>query len=66
MTRTSISVSKDTKAALDEQKPDGMTWDAFVRSWLEGPDESGDYPSAEDIATLTARKTANELETRLR
>ena len=66
MERKTITITADTHAALKEWKGDDETWDAFMRSLIEGPDESGDYPSAEDIATKTARMTADEIETRLR
>lgn len=65
--RTTISVSEDTKAKLDDAR-DGTPWDEFLWSLVDsdGADVVELSPeSVEDVANAVARKTADELEVRL-
>ncbi|EMA47604.1 hypothetical protein [Halococcus saccharolyticus] len=61
MTRTTISVSEETKAALAEEKGD-ETWDEFLRTRLADAPEPNDTVTAdlsdgavEDIRTAVDR-----------
>jgi hypothetical protein len=67
--RTTISVSESTKEELDAKRPEGTPWDTFLSSLVDasGMHEVHLSSSAiDDVANQVARKTADELETRLR
>ena len=70
--RTTITVNSDTKRLLDEQR-DGRSWDQFLQDLATaGSTEDSSDPviihpdSVEEIASITADRTAGELENRFR
>lgn len=64
---TTITVHVATYDQLEDAKPDGVTWDTFLKGLLDdGFTVQLDAATIDDIATQTAGKTADELESRLR
>jgi len=65
--RTTISVSEETKALLDEQRG-SVPWNQFLQDLAtEGDDRVMIHPdSVAEIADLAASRSADELESRLR
>lgn len=68
--RTTITVSKETKDTLDQHRGD-RPWDLFLRSLIQSNSSGGlgvtlTSSSVNDVAAETAKRTADELEARLR
>ena len=56
MSRTTISVTDETKTKLDERKPDGQSWDAFLReSVLEDSNGSESPMNGNEFNVLDER-----------
>lgn len=65
--RKTITVSPETFEMLNNRRTG--TWDEFLKSFIQNhssPHEPLTEENIDDIANMTARKTAEELEARLR
>lgn len=64
---STVTVHEATYHQLKDAKPDGVTWDTFLKGLLDsGFTVQLDAATIDDIATQTAGKTADELESRFR